>query len=202
MEHLVLRRMLPDEAATVAGVWRRSRQHAQPWLEGRVARSEADDLRRIEHVAATGQVWVAIDEGVLIGLLGLVGQQLDLLYVEPSAQGRGVGTTLLEHARVVSPSGLTLFTHQRNVRARAFYEHRGFRATRLGTSPAPESEPDVLYEWTPERMQKPGPSRPIVAPPDGPAARLRGRPVAPELKVDLPRAFQLRSTPPIPGARS
>ena len=31
-----------------------------------------------------------------------------------------------------------------------FYERRGFVATRFGVSPAPESEPDVQYEWKPE----------------------------------------------------
>ena len=48
---------------------------------------------------------------------------------------------------VKSPEGLTLSTYQRNERARAFYERRGFRAVRYGVSPPPECEPDVEYAW-------------------------------------------------------
>jgi hypothetical protein len=42
---------------------------------------------------------------------------------------------------------LGLFTHQRNEKARRFYEARGFVAVRFGMSPPPENEPDVRYEW-------------------------------------------------------
>jgi hypothetical protein len=60
-----------------------------------------------------------------------------------------VGTARIERARSLSPGGLTLFTHQRNARARAFYEKCGFRVVRFGVSPQPESEPDVAYGWEP-----------------------------------------------------
>ena len=67
--------------------------------------------------------------------------------MDPRCQRRGVGTALLERAKELAPEGLTLFTHQRNERARAFYERRGFRAVQFGVSPPPESEPDVKYAW-------------------------------------------------------
>jgi ribosomal protein S18 acetylase RimI-like enzyme len=54
---------------------------------------------------------------------------------------------LLDRAKELAPDGLTLFTHQGNERARAFYERRGFRAVAFGVSPPPESEPDVKYAW-------------------------------------------------------
>jgi hypothetical protein len=48
----------------------------------------------------------------------------------------------------MSPRRLQLFTFQRNERARAFYEARGFVA--IGASDGSgneEGEPDLLYEW-------------------------------------------------------
>ena len=69
--------------------------------------------------------------------------------MEPRCQGRGIGTALLDRAKKLAPDGLTLFTHQRNERARAFYERLGFRAVQFGVSPPPESEPDVKYTWDP-----------------------------------------------------
>ena len=45
------------------------------------------------------------------------------------------------------PGELALVTLQRNARARLFYEKRGFVVSKVGVSPAPESEPDVWYAW-------------------------------------------------------
>ena len=72
---------------------------------------------------------------------------MDLVRAIGQAQGAGAGSALIAHAKRLHPSGVWLFTHQRNTRARAFYEARGFRAVAFGVSPPPESEPDVRYEW-------------------------------------------------------
>jgi ribosomal protein S18 acetylase RimI-like enzyme len=70
------------------------------------------------------------------------------LAVFPEYQRQGVGTALLGKAQDRSPVELRLFTFQRNVTARAFYERHGFTAVAFGVSPAPELEPDVAYRWT------------------------------------------------------
>jgi ribosomal protein S18 acetylase RimI-like enzyme len=142
-----IRRLRGDEVGAVVRLWRRSRDASQPWLEARMGRTAEDDLRFFEGtIAKENDVWVAVDGGA-VGFLAIRGERVGWLYVDPPAQGRGIGTALLDKAKALSPEGLTLFTHQRNGRARAFYEQRGFRAVRLGVSPPPESEPDVLYRW-------------------------------------------------------
>ena len=85
-----------------------------------------------------------------MGLLAWREGYVDQLFVEPSDQRTGVGLALLDKAKQLSPQRLELFTHQTNPRARAFYESQGFEATAFGTSPPPESEPDVTYVWEPE----------------------------------------------------
>jgi hypothetical protein len=53
-------------------------------------------------------------------------------------------------AKELRPSGLTLWTFQRNARARRFYEERGFVASDFTEgSRNEESESDVLYAWLP-----------------------------------------------------
>jgi ribosomal protein S18 acetylase RimI-like enzyme len=146
-----IRRLRPEELEAVVRMWRRSREDAQPWLEARMGHSPDDDLRHFRDVIASKyEVWVAAEAGLAVGLLALADGHVDQLYVDPAAQRRGVGTALIEHARSLFPSGLRLFTHQRNARARAFYEKLGFRVIRFGVSPPPESEPDVAYAWEPE----------------------------------------------------
>lgn len=151
MNEVGIRRMAPGELEAVVRLWRRAREDVQPWLEARMGHTPADDLRFFrDTVARENEVWVAVSGGSVLGLLAIAGNRVSQLYVDPPAQRRGVGTALLAQARVLSPRGLQLFTHRRNTRARAFYERRGFRAVRFGTSPPPESELDVLYAWAPQ----------------------------------------------------
>ena len=73
---------------------------------------------------------------------------IDQLYVLPDAQGHGVGSDLLEIAQGAFPL-LNLWTFQRNLRARRFYEANGFVAVReTDGATNEEKEPDVLYRWT------------------------------------------------------
>lgn len=141
--------MRADEIEGVVRVWRRSRDDALPWPEARMGHTHEDDLRFFrDTLARENEVWLAV-EPEIVGLLAIANGTVGWLYVDPSAQGRGIGTALLDKAKALSPAGLELFTHQRNERARAFYERRGFRAVRFGVSPPPENEPDVLYRWNP-----------------------------------------------------
>lgn len=140
--------MESGELETVVRLWRRSREEAQPWLEERMGHTHEDDLRFFgEVLLAECEVWIALEGGETLGLLALQESQVEQLYVDPPVQGRGVGSELLAFAKASRPGGLTLYTHQRNERARAFYEGRGFEAEAFGVSPAPESEPDVRYRW-------------------------------------------------------
>ncbi len=95
-------------------------------------------------------VWVEESQNVIRGYLAVKGSYIDRLYVDPVSQRRGVGEALLQHAKSMVPKGLELRTHQKNHRARKFYEKHNFRVTRYGISPPPESVPDVEYHWRPD----------------------------------------------------
>lgn len=100
-----------------------------------------------ESVLPVCSLRIAIDGKAVVGFSACEGDLIDRLYVDPSVQGRGIGSALIADAKRRSPRGLKLFTHQANARARTFYVSQGFRAVRFGVSPAPESMPDVLYHW-------------------------------------------------------
>jgi GNAT superfamily N-acetyltransferase len=140
--------MRADELASVVALWRRSRDEVQPWLEARMSYSAEDDLRHFRDVVAReNEVWIALSEGGRpLGLLALRDGFIAYLYVDPPAQRRGVGSALIAQAQALSPLGLSLYTHQRNLRARRFYERHGFRPAAFGVSPGAECEPDVRYE--------------------------------------------------------
>jgi GNAT superfamily N-acetyltransferase len=81
------------------------------------------------------------------GVIALKADWIMQLAVFAGWRRHGVGSVLVSHAMSLRPSGLQLYTFQRNTPARDFYERRGFVAAAFGVSPAPESEPDVLYRW-------------------------------------------------------
>jgi len=78
-----------------------------------------------ERVFKTSAVWGAFDGAAMIGMIAFREDWIDQLYVLPEAQRRGVGTELL-HVAQGSFDRLHLWTFQRNVPARRFYEARGF----------------------------------------------------------------------------
>ena len=98
--------------------------------------------RFFREAAERWSLYVAEDEGRLVGLLALVpaDSRIDQIFVDPAFKGAGVGLALLNAAKAELPYGIVLTTHQENLRARAFYEHEGFTLTGM--------EPDVRHHRT------------------------------------------------------
>ena len=106
-----------------------------------------------------GQTWVAVDDGRIMAVLTLDGDDLDQLYVAPEVAGQGVGSTLVDLAKDLRPGGLALWTFQSNTRAQAFYRHHGFTEVRRTDGAANEERlPDVRMVWGahPERLESSG----------------------------------------------
>ena len=95
--------------------------------------------------------WVVRDSGRITAFLATQTGWIDHLYVHPSAQSRGHGTTLLEQAKRALPQGFELWTFQQNTRARAFYDTKGlFITERTDGRRNEEHLPDLKYVWRPE----------------------------------------------------
>lgn len=143
-----IRPMLETEMEEVLQLWRKTCAATYHFLQ--TSHTEEEDHAYFTTViAAKNQIWVAELEGKIAGFLAIRENHLDRLYVAPKLQRIGIGRALLDHAKTLSPVGLTLCTHQKNTAARQFYEVQGFVAVRFGISPAPENEPDVEYRWEP-----------------------------------------------------
>ena len=140
-----------DETA-VLELWYRAGREAYVFLPSWQTLSlESAHVIFFEEILPGCELWVATHGSQIVGYLALKGSYIDRLYVDPSAQRKGWGTRLLNYVKTVQQCGLELHTHQQNNQARAFYEKHGFRAVKFGTSPPPESAPDVEYHWRPMR---------------------------------------------------
>ncbi len=144
----VLRRARPTDADAIAAALTaaRAEQAFIPPLH-----TLADDHRFVtERLLPANEVWVVDEAGEVVGFASFGHDLLGHLYVAPRAQGRGIGRVLLDKVKERRPEGFTLWTHQPNVRARAFYEREGLTAVEFTVGSANEEQvPDVRYEWRP-----------------------------------------------------
>ncbi|MDX6485568.1 MAG: hypothetical protein QOF43_721 [Gaiellaceae bacterium] len=103
-----------------------------------------------EVVPRDHEIWVAEEDGRVVGLAAIGESTLGHLYVHPRWQGRGIGTALLDKTKALRPSGFTLWTFPANEAACRFYERRGLTALQYGDgSGNEEGLPDVQYGWSP-----------------------------------------------------
>ncbi len=61
-----------------------------------------------EVVPRDHEIWVAEEDGRVVGLAAIGEDTLGHLYVHPDAQGRGIGTALLDKTKELRPDGFTL----------------------------------------------------------------------------------------------
>src|ERR1700694_5170577 len=140
----MLRQLELEDMDTAARLLRSSCDHALPSLAG-LHTPEEDRWFFRERVFRTCEVWGVFDSAAMVAMIAFREDWIDQLYVLPKEQGRGVGTELLQAAQS-SFGRLQLWTFQRNLKARRFYEARGFaRIRETAGAGNEEKEPDALY---------------------------------------------------------
>jgi GNAT superfamily N-acetyltransferase len=103
-----------------------------------------------ETVPIDHEIWVAEEDGRVVGLAAVGDRTLGHLYVHPDYQSRGVGSQLLDKVKALHPAGFTLWTFPHNEGACRFYERHGLHVSARGDgSGNEEGLPDVQYEWRP-----------------------------------------------------
>lgn len=138
-----------DEDAVVA-VWYRSGLATYTYLPTWQALTmETAQMVFRDFIRPRCTIWVGTFDARVVAFLAMEGSYIDRLYVDPDAWRQGWGTRFIHLAKQLSPQGLELHTHIENHAARALYERHGFAAVKFGTSPPPESAPDVEYHWRP-----------------------------------------------------
>ena len=143
----MLRPAQPDDVDSIVEVSTSSRGEAMPWLP--VLHTPAESREHFARRIAGQEVWVAEEDGRVVGFASIGDGWLDHLYVAPDHQGRGIGHALFARAKESLPDGFRWYVFQWNDRARRFYEARGGVAIELNAAGGEEQLPDALYEWRP-----------------------------------------------------
>jgi chorismate mutase/GNAT superfamily N-acetyltransferase len=147
---LTLRRAEPADAAAIADIHLRARA-AAPMPPTVHPRDEVE--RWVASRVAGSEVWVPVqgDEVVAYADLdaGTTGPGwLHSLYVLPEHARQGIGTALLDLAKVRRPDGFSLWVFESNTPARAFYARHGLvELEHTDGRTNEERAPDVRMAW-------------------------------------------------------
>ena len=140
------------DAETMLALWERSVRATHEFL------TDDDIVGLRPHVAqALGhdalELWVHADpRDTPIGFMGLAGNDVAALFLEPAARGRGGGRRLVKRAQALRGGELTVDVNEQNPAARGFYEALGFVV--VGRSPLDgDGRPCPLLH-----MRRPAPS--------------------------------------------
>ena len=133
------------DADQVAELWWESwRSTGLPLV---AAMSVEKNRERLEEEGPQWEIFVTTDaEGEIIAFiaLSLAEHRLRQLFVSPSHQFRGVGSELLELAKVRMPEGFWLWTPPGNLKARRFYDARSVTYREMRQSP---DGPMAVHAW-------------------------------------------------------
>jgi putative acetyltransferase len=128
-----IRRARDADADGLLGVWERSVRATHEFL------TEEDIVGLRPHVAQALahdalELWVLADAGdAPVGFMGLAGNDIAALFLEPAARGKGGGRRLVEHAQALRGGELTVEVNEQNPAACGFYRALGFVV--VGRSP-------------------------------------------------------------------
>jgi GNAT superfamily N-acetyltransferase len=128
----VIRAASVDDAAAIASIQAHAWRHAYAEIVAPedMPSPEQQGPRFAEYIAGGGVVLVWDQDGRVAGFAALAGDELRAVYVDPPAQGAGVGSALLEASvealRAAGQREAFLWTFAANGLARAFYERHGW----------------------------------------------------------------------------
>ena len=145
---LHIRPYAPSDEATSIDVWHRTWQQAYPQIDF-AARLDWWRERWRKELVPKAEIAVAELDGKLIGFVTIDGEgYLDQLVVDPAHWGSDAARLLVDEAKRLSPSGVTLLVNKDNARAIRFYERNSF--VHAGDDVNPTSGRPVLkMAWTP-----------------------------------------------------
>ncbi|HEX5213836.1 MAG TPA: acetyltransferase [Vicinamibacterales bacterium] len=122
-----IRRPRPQEGDILLAVWERSVRASHTFLSD----SDVRALRPLVAVYLAGDaldLWVLADDAnVAVGFLGIAGDAIDALFLDPAYRGLGYGRRLVEYAQAMRPGcPLTVDVNEQNEGACRFYATLGF----------------------------------------------------------------------------
>ena len=117
-----IRKCEQDEFKLLADIWERSVRDSHSFLsEKDIAEIRS---RLIPEYFPSVRLYVAVIEKIVVGFIGIAGNKIEMLFVDPQYQRSGIGTALIRYA--VASGADKVDVNEQNQSALAFYKTFGF----------------------------------------------------------------------------
>ncbi len=135
-----IRRAVPDDASSIAPVIYSAFTEYETSYTPQAFQATTPTAEQIRNRMNEGPVWVAVDQGTVVGTVSAVPKRTSLyirsMAIVSAARGRGIGRKLLEHAEEYALDngfkGLVLSTTPFLTQAIQLYKRYGFQSNKAG----------------------------------------------------------------------
>lgn len=124
----MIRKYESKDLEVVMSIWRQASTLAHSFLEPLFVLKAEHDLRSI-YLLKT-ETWVYEVNGVIVGFVSMLNNEIGGLFVLPYFQGKGIGSSMVNFVGDLFPE-LEVEVFERNVIGRGFYEKYGFRLVKI-----------------------------------------------------------------------
>ncbi|HNS09716.1 MAG TPA: N-acetyltransferase [Candidatus Ozemobacteraceae bacterium] len=128
----IIRTAEPTDFDRLTELWLEASLEAHNFISSDFWQQNAEKMRH-KYLPAS-ENWVYCENDRILGFFSLFNDNLSALFVDPSAQSRGIGRKLLDHAKILRPC-LSLNVYEQNIRAVSFYSRNGFRVVQAQKDP-------------------------------------------------------------------
>ena len=125
-------------------VWEKSVRETHLFLSNK----EIDEIKNFVPMALKSVPHLIIESdanGVPIAFMGIDDRKLEMLFIDPREQGKGLGRKLLEHG-ITNYGVKEVVVNEQNPQAKGFYEHMGFKVYERSEIDE-QGKPIQSYSW-------------------------------------------------------
>lgn len=125
----MIRDFKSNDTDVLIDVWKAASTVAHPFLSDDFIEAEAENLRNIYLIHAQTRVMVV--DGLAVGFIAMIGNEIGGLFLDPELHGRGLGRALVTDI-FDTHGALEVEVFEQNAVGRRFYKSYGFE--QIGTS--------------------------------------------------------------------
>lgn len=114
-----------EDFEELTDIWFRAVGASHDFLTG----EQIEGYRRrmpVEFLPQVPEIHVAVEDGKPVGFIGMNGDEIDMLFIEPANHGQGIGSALIDLV-AESRRRLLVDVNEQNPKGLEFYLGRGFR---------------------------------------------------------------------------
>lgn len=116
----------PQDTDRVVRIWLEASILSHHFIPAMYWIGKQEEMKNVYLPASTTYVYVDEQTGLVQGFISMVDNYLAALFVIPEAQGKGIGTALMDYVKKKHPE-IALKVYAKNEPSVAFYEKQGFR---------------------------------------------------------------------------